>query len=144
MVYRACRTADVICWVFLVALGGACVAGYLTKEAHEPVWPIVATSGVWLLVLWLYCRSAVLRFRVEEYALIIERPLGTQVVPWAEITKIRWLASPQVIQIVGHARVHAFLSRELFPKINELVMEISKRSGCDIPVSLRRSHRIHE
>jgi hypothetical protein len=136
-VYRASREMDVVYCLALLVFGGASLLAAFTKKPNEPIGAIVVLVALTLMHLWLYWRSGLVRFRVTEEALILHRPLGSQVVPWDQITAIQSIPWLRLVVIKGPRGVHVFVSRDLFPHLEQLSLQISWYSGCSLPDDLR-------
>ena len=90
-----------------------------------------------LICLWLYLRSGILKYKITDDALVIKRPLGSQVVPWTEITEIKWNQIMHTITFHGSGGVIAFASTDFFPLLQVLVNQVWSRSSCKVSVQIR-------
>jgi hypothetical protein len=90
-----------------------------------------------ILVLWLYIRSGLLVYTVTDGGLELHRLMHRRVIPWDQITEVRWNRPLHYFSIRGADGVISFTSTDGFPNAGDLLDQVHRRSQCKLPEHLR-------
>lgn len=134
-------------FVHLAGLGLSAFLAYMTYQtsrddvAHGgfPMHvAIVSTlAGLTVFVVWLYLRSGLIAYTVTDEGLEIIRPNRRQVVPWHEISEVRWNRVLNYFSVWRSGGIICFTSTDGLPRAGELLYQIHQRSGCKISPALK-------
>jgi hypothetical protein len=90
-----------------------------------------------ILTAWLYTRSGLLVYTVTEGGLELRRLMHRKVVPWDQITEVRWNRPLHYFTIRGSGGVISFTSTDGFPNAGDFLDQVHQRSQCRLLEHLR-------
>jgi Bacterial PH domain len=90
-----------------------------------------------ILTLWLYARSGLLVYSVTDAGLELRRLMHRRVIPWDQITEVRWNRPLHYFTILGSDGVISFTSTDGFPNAGDFLDQVHQRSQCKLPEHLR-------
>lgn len=134
--------------VHIVGLGAPPILGWLAfRSTVEPcvlgggllrIGLVAGCAALALVVGWLYLRSGIQSYLINEDAVAICRWWPQTRVPWADIRRMDWLAALHVVVVRGPSSVVLFTSTDFFPRVADLFREIHQRSECKLSPGLER------
>ena len=98
---------------------------------------VVFCIALAILTLWLYIRSGLLVYTVTHGGLELRRLMHRKVIPWDQISEVRWNRPLHYFSIRSSDRVLSFTSTDGFPNAGDLLDQIHQRSQCELPEHLR-------
>ena len=96
-----------------------------------------ACIAMGIITFWLYARSGLLVYTMTDAGLELRRLVHRRVIPWHQITEIRWNRPLHYFTIRGADGVICFTSTDGFPNAGDFLDQVHQRSQCKLPEHLR-------
>lgn len=115
----------------------SCVDEFVNGGLPLRIILIAFSIAMAILLSWLYVRSGLIVYIVTDDGLELRRLMRRKVIPWDQISELRWNRALHYFSIRSSDGVISFSSTDGFPKAGDLLDQIYQRSRCQLPENLR-------